>query len=416
MNTTLIRSASIIDPRSSFHGTDQDILIRNGIIEKIGSIEAEDHFQVVSHPGLAVFPGFIDGQAFLGEPGFEDAETLESGLSAAARGGFTGVFSLPNTSPAVQDKTGVEYQIRSAAGQPCSIYPIGILLKESTLAPLMEMEEAGAVGFYNPEKSIQDSSLLIRGLEYSQHTGKRIFSFPLDLSVSPYGQMHEGVMSTQLGMKGFPSLAETIQIQRDLSILAYAGGKLHIPTVSTQESVQLIRTAKNQGLDVTCSVDLNHLIFCDDDLAGFDTNFKLLPPLRAASDRAALLEGVKDGTIDHLVSNHQPVNFDHKYCEFGLAQPGALGLQTAVLLSLELFDLDVVSRAWSTGIREAFGLQVAHIEEGRLAELSLIALNRPSVFKQSDNLSISSNSPLFDRSFQHTVAGIINNNKSILYV
>jgi dihydroorotase len=169
-------------------------------------------------------------------------------------------------------------------------------------------------------------------------------------------------------------------------------------------------------LDVTCSVDLQHLIFCDEDLAGFDTNFKLLPPLRGSDDRAALLEGVKDGSIDHLVSNHQPVNFDHKYCEFGLAQPGAIGLQTAVLLSLELFDLDVVSRAWSTGIREAFGLQGAHIEEGRPAELSLIALNRPSVFKHSDNLSISSNSPLFDRSFQHTVAGIINNNKSILYV
>ena len=416
MNTTLIRSASIIDPGSKFHGTIQDLLIHDGIITKIGDVPAEDHYQVVSYPGLTVFPGFLDGQAFLGEPGFEDVETLESGLLAAASGGFTGVFSLPNTSPAVQDKTGIEYQIRSASGQACSLFPIGLLLKENTLAPLMEMDEAGAVAFYNPEKSIQDASLLIRGLEYSQHTGKRIFSFPMDQSVAPYGQMHEGVSSTSLGMKGIPHLAETIQIQRDLSILSYSGGKLHFPTLSCAESVSLIREAKKQGLDVTCSVDLHHLIFTDEDLHGFDTNFKLMPPLRDASDRLALIEGVKDGTIDHLVSNHQPVNFDQKYCEFGLAHPGALGLQTAVLLSLELFDLEVVCRAWSTGIRKAFGLQLAHVEEGRPAELSLIALNRTSVFKHSDNLSISSNSPLLGRSFQHTVAGIINNNKSIIYV
>jgi dihydroorotase len=416
MNTTLIRSASIIDPNSQHHGSVKDLLIQDGIIVKIGQIAPEDHNQVVSHPGLTVFPGFIDGQAFLGEPGFEDVETLESGLATAARGGFTGIFSLPNTSPAVQDKTGIEYQIRSAAGQPCSLYPLGLLLKDNGLAPLLEMDEAGAIAFYNPEKSIQDASLLIRGLEYSQHTGKRIFSFPLDHSVSPYGQMHEGVMSTQLGMKGIPSLAETVQIQRDLSLLSYAGGSLHIPTISTLGAVELIRTAKEQGLDVTCSVDIHHLIFCDEDLSGFDTNFKLSPPLRGLEDRQALINGVIEGTIDHIVSNHQPVNFDQKYCEFGLAQPGALGLQTAILLSLELFEMNVVCRAWSSGVRKAFGLQMAQIEEGRPAELSLIALNRPSVFKHSDQLSISSNSPLFDRTFQHTVAGIINNNKSIIYV
>jgi len=416
MNSTLLRSAKIIDPSSKFHGSVQDLFIENGILANIGQIEPQDHFQVISSPGLTVFPGFIDGQAFLGEPGFEDVETLESGLSAASRGGFTGVFSLPNTTPAVQDKTGIEYQIRSAAGQACSIYPMGLLLKEHSLAPLMEMDEAGAVAFYNPEKSIQDASLLIRGLEYSQHTGKRILSFPLDHSVSPYGQMHEGVMSTKLGMKGIPSLAESIQIQRDLNILSYTGGKLHIPTISTSEAVELIRKAKLEGLDVTCSVDVQHLIFCDEDLVGFDTNFKLMPPLRGVEDRQALIQGVIDGTIDHLVSNHQPVNFDQKYCEFGLAQPGTLGLQTAILLSLELFDLEIVAKAWSSGVRKAFGLQSAQIEIGRPAEMSLIALNQPSVFDPSDNLSLSSNSPLFHRKFQHTIAGIINQNKSIIYV
>jgi dihydroorotase len=417
MSTYLIQSALIIDPNGKYHQQQVDVLIEDGILSQIGNIQAQDHHKVISQNGLMIFPGFIDGQCFLGEPGFEDKETIHSGLQAAARGGFTGVCTTPNTQPKVQDKTGIEYQIRAAQGEICSIYPLGLLTTDDqTLAPILEMDEAGAVGFTNPGKAIRESGMLIRALEYTQQTGKRIFSFPIDNTVAPFGHMHEGEISTQLGMKAFPSMSETIQIQRDIELLRYSGGKLHIPTISARESISLIQSAKAEGLDITCSVAITNLVFNDNSVLGFGTEFKVSPPLRTENDRLALIQAVQDGIIDFVVSDHQPIDFDHKYCEFGLAKYGSIQIQTTVLDCLHLLGEETTALALSTRTRSALGLQEIKISEGNPAELTLITNQLPYTFTSEENLSISKNAQNFGKTYQHSVVGIINNNKSILYV
>ena len=262
----------------------------------------------------------------------EERETIENGLHTAAKSGFTAVAVNPNTYPAADNKSTIQFIKNKSQGFATSLYPIGNLTKggESTdLAELYDMQNFGAIAFGDYNKPICNANLLKIGLQYAQNFDALILSFPQDNSIASEGLVNEEINSTKLGLKGIPGLAEELQIARDLFILEYTEGKLHIPTISTAKSVELIREAKKKKLDVTCSVAIHNLYFTDATLTDFNTHFKVLPPLRVQTDIDALIEGVKDGTIDMVTSDHNPLDIEHKKIEFDYAAYGSIGLESA---------------------------------------------------------------------------------------
>lgn len=415
-----IRNAKIVDPGGHHNGQFADIRIVDGVIAEIGQLTPSDSDQLIAEEGLCVFPGFIDTHAFLGEPGYEDRETLETGLEAAARGGFTAICTDPSTMPIVQDRAQVEFLIRTAENSAVDILPLGALstdLKGEEMAPLLELDEAGAIGFSNGHKPLKNTGTLMRSLQYATHAGKVIYQFADDLSITGGGYVNEGIPSTMLGLKNRPAFAEWMAVERDLHVLRYAGGKMHFPLLSTAKAIEAVRNAKADGLQVSCGINALHLHFTDESLFGFDTNLKVLPPFRGDSDRLALINGVIDGTIDCICSDHQPVDTDHKYCEFDLADFGAINLQTAALTALEqLPTKEAVVNAMAHGPRKVLGLPVQHVEVGYPAVLTLISESKGMQWEKSVNVSVADNSPLFGTKFSHTILGVINQEKTHLYV
>ena len=322
----IIRSAKIIDSKSPFHNKTVDILIVDGFIKKIGkSLPNLDKIEEVQLDNLHVSQGWFDSSVSLGEPGFEDRETLSNGLNVAAKSGFTAIALQPNSFPIIDNQSQVNFVLNKAVGFATQLYPIGALSKESAgkdMAELYDMKKAGAVAFGDYNKSLDNANLLKIALQYVQDFDGLLLAFSQDENIKGNGVANEGIVSTQLGLKGIPNLAEELQIARNLFLLEYTGGKLHIPTISTKKSVQLIKEAKANGLNVTCSAAVHHLVLTDDKLEGFDTRYKVSPPLRTETDRKALLKGIKDGTIDMITSDHNPMDIEHKKMEFDGAKNG----------------------------------------------------------------------------------------------
>ena len=307
----LLKSAKIIDSTSSFHGNTLDILIRNGTIDKIDKSIDESNASVIQHKNLCVSLGWFDSSVSFGEPGYEERETLKHGLAVAAASGFTQIAYNTNTNPLPTSKADISFLLQSAAHTPTTLHPKAHITAQNSaqhLAELHDLSQAGAICFSNHKQPINDAHLLLLALQYARGFDGLVESFPIDSQLAFHGVMHEGKVSTSLGLTGIPNLAEEIRIRRDLSILSYTGGKLHIPTISTAEGVGLIRQAKKNKLDVTCSVAIHNLMMTDDQLNGFDTRYKLMPPLRESKDQKALLKGLKDGTIDMVTSDHQPMD------------------------------------------------------------------------------------------------------------
>lgn len=413
----LIKSATIIDSKSDFHNTTQDILIENGKISKIAkTIKNPNKYYEVKLENLHVSQGWFDSSVCFGEPGYEDRETIENGLLTAAKSGFTTVALQPNTNPITDNNSSIAFIKSKAEKLPVKILTIGALTRLSksiSLADLYDMKTAGAVAFYDYKKPITNPNLLKIALQYTSNFNGLVCSFPQETRISGSGVMNENVTSTTLGLKGNPNLAESLQVARDLFILEYTEGKLHIPTISTAESVQLIREAKQKKLDITCSVAIHNLFFTDERLTDFDTRFKVNPPLRTQKDIAVLIEGIKDGTVDFVTSDHNPITIEDKKVEFDHAEYGTIGLESAFGALNTLFSTKKTISLLTKG-KERFGVENRIIKEGELAELSLFNPDVKYTFTKNHIVSKSNNSIFLDQDLKGKAYGIITNNKKVL--
>jgi len=324
----LIKAATIIDTQSDYHGITKDIRIKDGLITAIeNEISPSKGETMIERDNLHVSQGWFDSSVSMGQPGYEERETIDNGLQVAAHSGFTAVALNPNTHPIIDSSSDVTFVKKMAEGAATQLFPIGALTRNSDsidLAELYDMQQSGAIAFGDYQKPITNPNLLKIALQYTQGFNGMVLSYPQENKIAGKGMVHEGEISTRVGLKGIPAIAESLQIARDLHILEYTGGSLHIPTISTSESVSLIKAAKDKGLDVTCSVAIHNLFFTDSKIEDFDTHSKVLPPLRDNSHRLTLIEGVKNGTIDMVTSDHNPLDVERKHVEFDNAMYGVI--------------------------------------------------------------------------------------------
>ena len=408
----LIKSAKIIDASSKFNGKTQDILIINGKIQEINSEINSKAKKIISFKDLHVSSGWMDTSVCFGEPGLEEREDLINGAQTASFSGFTDIVLNPETEPYLDTKADISYIKSNSKDFVTKIHPLGCLTKEAKskkLADLFEMFESGAVGFYDFKRPITNSNLIKIALQYVQNFNGLVISFPYEKSLCPNGQMHEGQISTNYGLKGIPTISEEIMLKRDLKILEYTGGKIHIPCISTEESVKLIREAKKNKLNVTCSVSINNLFFNDDKLKDFDTRFKVLPPIRSEEHRKALIKGLKDGIIDFVTSDHTPIDIDKKKTDFENSLFGSTGLESLYGALNSLFDLnttiDILTRR-----KDTFGIEKNSINKGQTACLSLFNPNIEYEFVKENIISKSKNSCFIGSKLKGKALGIISNN------
>ncbi|MCF3112008.1 dihydroorotase [Niabella sp. CC-SYL272] len=416
----LIKQSKIIDPTSSFNGRTADILIVNGIIQSIGKNLVQKGAKILDAKGLHVSPGWVDLFADFADPGFEYRETLASGSAAAAAGGFTDVCIVPNTKPAIDQKSVVEYICAKAALLPVNIHPLGAVTKNTDgkeLAEIYDMRQSGAVAFTDGKNAIQSSDIMVKALQYIKPFNGVLIQLPDNKDIQPNGLMNEGVVSTRLGLQAKPAIAEELLITRDLKLAEYAGSRLHLTGVTTAASLKLIKEARQKKTNVTVSITPAHLYFTEEDLQGYDTNLKLNPPLRTVNDRKALLKGITDGTIDCIASHHIPYDTDHKMVEFEYAKNGMLGLQTAyAVLNTVLPEMpqDRWVELLSINPRKILGLPVPSIEEGAVASLTVFDPARQWVLNTDAILSQSRNSAFIGNPLTGKPLGIIHNNQTNL--
>jgi len=394
----------------------QDMLIRHGHIEAVGDhIPTPKGAEVWESLNLCVSPGWLDVGVYAGDPGYEHREDLATAAAAAAAGGFTAMACFPNTDPALHTKSEILYVKNKARDLPVRCYPIGAISQScegKDLAELFDMHTAGAVAFSDGKRAVQDAGLLLRALQYAKAFNGLVINVPHHKTIAAGGQMHEGVMSTSLGLKGLPALAEELMVQRDLSLLEYSEGRLHIHLISTTRSVALIRDAKKAGLPVTCSVAVANLCFSDEKLAEFDSNWKIVPPLRSNSDTIALQEGLADGTIDFICSNHTPWHEEAKNLEFPYADFGMIGLETVfalcrTFLGKKLSINDLVEKM-SLAPRRVLNLPVPKIAQGERAELTVFDPDAQWVLEEKNIRSKSRNTPFVGQKFKGKVIGVVN--------
>lgn len=409
----LIRSAKILDTESDFYNTTNDIIIEDGRITNIGTnLKNPNNYEEIQRENLHVSQGWFDSSVSFGEPGFEERETIENGIKTAALSGFTAVALNPNTYPVVDTSADVAFIKAKAQNKTVSIYPIGALTKNADgkeLAELFDMKNSGATAFYDYKSSIANPNLLKIALLYASNFEGLVCSFPNEIKISGKGVMNENVTSTSLGLKGIPNLAEELQVARDLFLLEYTGGKLHIPTISTAKSVELIREAKAKGLDVSCSVAIHNIYFTDKRLTDFDTHFKVMPPLRTKVDVDALIVGIKDGTVDMITSDHNPLDVELKKVEFDHAEYGTIGLETAFGALLKNFTLKQTIGLLTRG-KERFGIINSPIQKGEKADLTLFNPNKTYNFTKENIYSKSHNSMYLNTQLKGEVYGVIANN------
>jgi dihydroorotase len=418
----LIQSALVIDANSPFHLQKKDILIENGIIKTISeNIKSEDIAQTISSENLCVNIGLMDLRCHVPDLGFEFKETLETARKAAAAGGFTEICLLPNMNPPLDSKDSLAYVLKDNDKNLVKTYPIAALslrTKGEDLSEMLDLHRAGAVAFSDGLQCVHNTDILLKTLLYLQPVEALLIQRPEEQTLTRYGQMNEGIVATHLGLKGLPSLAEVLIIQRDLEILRYTGGKIHFSCISSQKSVALIRQAKQEGLAVTCDVSANHLYFTEEKLYDFDTNFKLNPPLRTETDRQALWQGIADDTIDAIVSDHQPQDTENKDLEFDLAAFGAIGLQTALLATntkRDTISLEKIVEKFCQNPRKILQKNIPCIKEGEIANLCVWDSKQESIFTKESILSKSKNSPFIGEILKGKIYAVFNDKQAYFF-
>ena len=424
-----IRSARVVDAASPADGQVVDVLVENGLIRQLGeNLSAPANASIIESENLHVSPGWVDMRVLTQDPGYEHKEDIASVCRAAVAGGFTDIAVLPNTHPVVDDKGTLGYVRRMGEGQPVSVHVMAAVTKKAAgedFTEMLDLHHAGAVAFSDGTHPLQNPDLLLKTLQYLQPIGGLLINRSEEQLLTRFGQMHEGVQSTLLGLKGMPSLAEELMVERDLRLLAYTleGAKtespvssspvLHFSTISTARSVELIRQAKAAGWPISCDVAAHQLVFSDSALAEFDTNLKVNPPFRAPDDVDALWAGLADGTIDAIVSDHSPQDAESKNVEFDQAEFGIIGLETvfaAVLtqnqkrasgqLTLAQFLDKLTVRP-----RQILRLLPAQLAEGQPASLTLFDPTRTWVYERT--YSKSKNSPFLGQTFTGRVVGTV---------
>ena len=412
----LIKQATIISPSSPFNGQIKDILIADGIISAISNDITEKADETVVQDGLCISIGWMDMFADFADPGYEQKENIESGAKAAAAGGFTDVMLIPNSNPVVDNKSQVEYIVQKAKQVAVNIHPLGAVSKKAEgreLSEMYDMRQSGALAFGDGIKPVQNSGLILKALEYVKSFAGTIIQIPDDTSIGTNGMMNEGVISTQMGLPGKPTMSEELMVARDIKLARYAESKLHFTGVSSPKSLEYIKKAKEGGIAVSCSVAPYQIYFCDEDLQSYDTNLKLNPPLRNRTDMLAIRQALIDGTIDCVASHHLPQSPDNKICEYEYAKPGMISLETmfAVLTACGLPAADFVQMQ-TINVRNIFGLPVPEIKEGEMASLTLFVPNAEFVFENYMIRSKSKNSPFIGKKLKGKVIGIINKGKA----
>jgi len=419
MKSLLITSVKVILPGNEYHQQTVDVFIEKGKIAQIGKTikVADKNVETIDGTGKILSPGFFDLHANFGEPGLETKEDIRTGTAAAAAGGFTAVAVMPNTEPAIQSRSEVALVINAAKGNIVDVHPIGAISKMregKEMAELYDMKQNGAVAFSDGNKSVQQAGLMSRALLYAKGFEGLIFSHAEDESMAGGNKMNEGTMSTYLGMKGIPNLAESLMVSRDLYLAEYTEAPIHFASISTPEAVDLIKKAKAKGLRVTCDVAAHQLVFTDEDIVGFDSNYKVSPPLRTKADAKALIKGIKDGVIDAVVSQHTPQEIEYKNVEFHIAKNGIIGLQTVLPLLVRAgLNEEQIVNSLAVRPRQILGLAIPQIKEGAIANLVLFDLAKSWNFDEKTNRSKSKNSPLFGQTLKGAVELVINNNQII---
>ncbi len=434
----LLKSATLFDPASALHRQKVHLVVREGKIEALQAATHEvpsgSFDRTLRGDALHVSAGWFDLQAHFCDPGLEHREDLRTGAQTAAASGFTGVALLPNTEPVVQTKNEVRYILgagQPGAGQPgvghsedndspVQLHPLAAAThgaKGEALTEMIDLHHAGAVAFTDGLFALEHRQVLLKALQYVQKFDGLLINRPEDTQLTAYGTMHEGVTSTRLGLKGMPALAETIALERDLRLLAYATEfayahppRLHVSNLSAATSVELIRRAKAQGLAVSCDVAAHQLVFDDSSLLSFDTNYKVNPPLRSPDDRQALREGVADGTIDAIVSAHRPLDEESKKCEFDLAEFGMLGLPAVLPVVSQLvdegFSLPTLIEALTNRPRQVLKLPLPQIAEGELANLTVFDPTAKWDWNQATNFSKATNHPWYGQTVTGQVRAV----------
>ncbi len=417
----LIKSARIVQPGTVHHGKTLDILIENGTITQIAvTIRPERNVKLIEQENLHVSTGWMDMQAHFCDPGYEYKEDLESGVRAAAAGGFTDVAIVSSTNPPVHSKSQVLYIKNNTQDAVVTVHPTGTISHKQEgidLSEMYDMKQAGAVAFSDDKKVISNAGLLTRALLYIKNFDGTLLTHCNEKSISNGGKMNEGITSTRLGLEGMPGLAEELMVMRNIFIAEYTDAALHIASISTQKSVELIRSAKAKGLKITASVTAYNLALDDQLLEGFDSNYKLDPPLRTKKDIAALHTGLTDGTIDAITSDHRPQNIESKEVEFAHAANGMIGLETAFGLmntNKGKIKLDTLIQALTKGPRTILKLKQPVIEKGEPACLTLFNPTQEWQYQEKHIQSKSKNSPFINTSFKGKVIGIINKKQLVL--
>lgn len=416
----LLRAAHIINPDSEFHLQTHNILIENGRIAYIGA-DAPEADEEIKADGLMVSAGWVDLHSFVGEPGLEYKEDLESVAAAAAAGGFTDILCLPNVEPVVQTRGAVNYLKQKTAGLPVTLHPAAALTVDTAgkdLTEMIDLHQAGALAFTDGTKPLQGAEVLVKALQYVQQFDGLLMNRPEHTGLTYHGQMHEGHTSTLLGMKGIPALAEEIMVNRDLQLLNYTGGRLHFSLISTAASVAAIRRAKAEGLQVTCDVASYQTAFTDATMQPFDTNYKVAPPFRATADAEAIKKGLQDGTIDALVSAHIPHDTESKKLEFDLAEFGIANLETAFAIAntslSDVLSTEEIIAKFTVGPRQVLKMPLPRIQEGEAANLTIFSATRTWTPAPDKTKSKSKCSPFYGQELTGQVIGIINKGHLVL--
>lgn len=409
-----IKGAQIIAPGSSNHGKVTNVIIDKGRIAAIGK-KAEG--EIIEAEGMLLTPGWFDMRAHFNDPGNENKEDLTTGLKAAAAGGFTGVAVLPNTDPVIDSKNDIKYIKSQNINSVTSAYPYGAVTKGCNgeeLTEMIDLSHAGAVAFTDGLVPVWHTDILLKTLQYLQPYNKVLINKAEDKWLNMFGQMHEGRVSTYLGLKGMPALGEELMVSRDLDILRYAGGKLHFSVISTAGALEIIKKAKKEGLNVTCDIASYQPLLSDDLLTDYDTNLKVNPPLRDKVANKKLVKALKEGTIDVLTSNHIPQDSESKKLEFDLAEFGITGLQTFGANLVELsssVNWDTLIEKVAINPRNLLNIPVPEVEEGSLAELTLFDPFKVWIYDNSSNLSKSNNSPWLGKTLTGKTKAIFNSGK-----
>ena len=414
----LIKSARIIDPRGKYHNKIRDILIENGVIKKIAATIKETKAKTYTANNLHISIGWMDLHANFRDPGFEYKEDIISGCKAAAKGGFTGVLLMPENNPITDNNAQVEYIQSKGKDNIVSVHAAGSITKAmqgNQMVEMYDMKKAGALAFTDDKKALQNNEVIKHALLYAKDFDGLIMNFANDNSIANRGQIHEGEISTALGLKGIPAMAEEIMIDRDISLCKYTESKLHLSYISTKNSVSKIKKAKKEGSKISADVALHNLILTDEEIIHFDTRYKVMPPLRSKKDCTALIKGLKDGTIDVICTDHSPEDEENKKTEFDNAAFGIIGLETAFgligkHLSKYLSLAEIIEKI-AINPRRLLQLESGNIEEGNTANLTLFNPDLEWEFQKTDIESKSVNTPFVGEKLKGKALAICNKGK-----